>query len=167
MPILSTSTLAGYFNVSARTIESLAADGVLVRIERGRFDLKDSTRRYTEHLRRSASGRAAAEETAQAKQESLQASARLKTEQQKALAQRIERERGELVARSEVVRLVRGWTIFFRSEMLGLVPRARRRLGLSFEASEEFRKLIFEILVEISKKRPSDICPGLDDDEAA
>jgi len=150
-----------------RMVEALAAEGVLVRVARGRFDLKDSVRRYCEHLRKTASGRAGAEQTAAARQESLQASARLKDEQQRALAQRLARERGELIARDMVTDLVRGWARFMRSQFLDLVPRARRRLGLSIEATEEFRKLVYEILTEIAKKQPRDVCPDLAfDDEA-
>jgi hypothetical protein len=43
----------------------MVANGVHVRMEGGGFDLKDSMRRYAEHLRKAASGRAGAEATYQ------------------------------------------------------------------------------------------------------
>ncbi len=54
---VSAAELGGWLGLSTKTIATHAASKVLVRAERGRYELQASVRNYCEHLRKSASGR--------------------------------------------------------------------------------------------------------------
>ncbi len=60
-PVVSTADLVDFFGVSDQTIANLTAKGVLVRLSRGRYHLRASTRAYIAHLREQAAGRAASD----------------------------------------------------------------------------------------------------------
>lgn len=59
---VSNAELAAFLDVTTGTIGDLAAKGRVVRIGRGKFDLKASTRTYIGHLRNAAAGRPATSE---------------------------------------------------------------------------------------------------------
>lgn len=59
---VSNAELAAFLDVTPSTIGDLAAKGRVVRIGRGKYDLKASTRAYVGHLREAAAGRAATNE---------------------------------------------------------------------------------------------------------
>jgi len=165
---VSGTTLAGRFGVSKAAVSLLEQRGIIKREPDGKFDIHAATLTYCQHLREVASGRADTESTQAAKAESLQASAALKRQQEKSLAQRLEVERGSLIARAEVVTLVRGSWHFFKAELMALIPIIAGRLSLNAVQREAVRAAIFETLERIARKRPGDIFPELaDDDEAA
>ena len=55
--LVSGSELAQWLDVSLKTIVAYAAENVVVRASRGRYELRSSTANYIRHLRKSASGR--------------------------------------------------------------------------------------------------------------
>lgn len=55
--VVSTSALMKLFGCNRRTITDLAQRGILVRTDRGKYDLAASTQRYLAHLRDQAAGR--------------------------------------------------------------------------------------------------------------
>ena len=148
--IVSTATLAGYFGVTARTIENLASSGVLVRIERGQFNLKDSVRRYCDHMRKQASGRAGAEATATARTKSLEASAKLKAAQTCATEARLRKQAGEVIEVAALENIVTGFFGLFRSTMLGLHPQITRSLHLPPAQDDTVRDVVYAALNQLA-----------------
>jgi phage terminase Nu1 subunit (DNA packaging protein) len=55
--IVNSQTLADWCGISTRHVAQLAAEGVLVKVSRGRFDLKQSVTKYMARLREQAAGR--------------------------------------------------------------------------------------------------------------
>ena len=164
---VSGATLATRFGVSKSAITQLEQRGVIKREQDGKFDIHAATLVYCQHLREVASGRAGAEETASAKRKSLEASAALKRQQELSLKQRLEVERGNLIARAELVKLVGGSWAFFKAQLLALIPLIAGRFSFTAVQREELRKIIYETLEAIAKKQPEDIFPHLGDGDKA
>lgn len=82
---VSNAELAAYLDVTPSTIGDLAAKGRVVRLARGKYDLRASVRAYVSHLRTSAAGRPGTKEDLTAE----------KTRLTKAQADRAEMERDE------------------------------------------------------------------------
>jgi phage terminase Nu1 subunit (DNA packaging protein) len=57
---VSAAELGGWLGLSTKSIATHAASKVLVRAERGRYELRASVRAYCEHMQKSASGRGSA-----------------------------------------------------------------------------------------------------------
>jgi phage terminase Nu1 subunit (DNA packaging protein) len=55
--IVNSQTLADWCGISTRHVAQLAAEGVLVKVSRGRFDLQQSVTKYMADLREKAAGR--------------------------------------------------------------------------------------------------------------
>jgi phage terminase Nu1 subunit (DNA packaging protein) len=152
--VVSTSTLSTYFGVTARTIENLTVSGVVVHTGRGEFNLKDSVRRYCEHMCKSASGRASAEATQSAKTKSLEASARLRNAQVKAAEAKLRRESGEWTETAVFEGVMGQLYGKFRRVMLGLVPQVTRSLHLAPKESDAVRDCVYSALTALAEGDP-------------
>jgi terminase small subunit / prophage DNA-packing protein len=111
---VSGAELARLWGVSDRTVREVTKAGIAVRVGRGRYARDASTRRYCEHLRK-----AAAQRGDPTSLEDLRAAKlRLATEQADKLAIANARERGELLAASEVER---EWSDILRMVSAGML----------------------------------------------
>ena len=122
---VSAKALAEWLGVSDRTVRDLADRGVVVRIDRGRYDLKASVCRYASHLREVAASRGGEDQLLDLTAER----ARLAKEQADGQAMKNAQLRGDLVAREDVLR---GWQDILRkvrSGMLAVTSRVRQRIS--------------------------------------
>jgi phage terminase Nu1 subunit (DNA packaging protein) len=102
--IVDTQTLASWCGVSTRHIGQLAAEGILEKVGRGRFDLKQSIARYMGHLREQAAGRS----------DIASAAIQLKRANAKLAQLRYDKEAGKLI---EVALLRQTWDPLVRGFM--------------------------------------------------
>jgi len=156
MTTVSTSTLGEYFGVSARTVENWALSGVLVRVDRGQFELKPNVRRYCEHMRKSASGRAGTEATSAAKAKSLEASARLRNAPTKAAEMRLKKQAGEVIQFATHETVLSEFFGYFRRSILALHPQISRALHLPPKADDTVRDVVYAALKQMAEADPLD-----------
>jgi phage terminase Nu1 subunit (DNA packaging protein) len=112
---VSTADLAQLFDCSARQIQRLATEGIVVRLGRGRFDAEASTANYIRSLRQTAAGRAHDNDVALTEERALLArEQRVGHEIKNALA------RAELVEIEEVGRQVEAQYSTVRERLLAI-----------------------------------------------
>lgn len=116
-------TLGEILGLSNRSITDLAGRGLVVRIKRGRFDVRASIRAYVDHLRELAAGRGA-DSTSLTEQRTRQVSAQAELAELKAA-----KLRGELLPAAEVEREWASILRTVRAELLALPSRIQQRLG--------------------------------------
>ena len=143
----SAAELAEWLGVSRQSIAEYANDGRVVRIARGKYDLKASVQAYTAHLRTVSAGRGGEAASLDLTQER----ARLAREQADAQELKNQQSRGELV-RADAVAAEWGDMIrLMRSNLLAVPARCRQRnSGFGLEETELIRREITEALEAIS-----------------
>ena len=122
---MSGRDLASAFGVSERSVREFADRGIVLKTGRGKYQLVESVRLYTEHLRGVASGRGGEDGVLDLTAER----ARLAKEQADATAMKNAVARRELVSVSDVER---EWTDVgrkIRNAMLAVPSRARQSLA--------------------------------------
>jgi phage terminase Nu1 subunit (DNA packaging protein) len=97
-PGVSAEDLAWLYACSTRHIEQLAERSIAVRLKRGRYDDKQTTRNYVRHLREQAASRAGQEPGV----DGVAASVALKTVNTELAQLRLRREMGEVLAISDI-----------------------------------------------------------------
>jgi phage terminase Nu1 subunit (DNA packaging protein) len=139
--VVAAGELADWLNISLKAIAGHAAAGVVVRVGRGRYKLKESVKKYCEHSRASASGRGSA--TSSERTRLLKAQADLVETKSKAA-------RGELVEASAVAEEWSGVLRFVRAGMLAVPSRAASRLPhLSAHDISEIDLEVRSVLTEV------------------
>lgn len=134
--------LGEWLGVSSQSIAAFANDGKVVRVSRGKYDLKASVQTYTAHLREVAAARGGAAGVLDLVQER----ARLAKEQADGHELKNAALRGELLPRDEVEA---EWTDIvrkLRSGMLAIPSRIRQRLGMDASATAEVDREIRDTL---------------------
>ena len=142
--IVTTSVLAGWLGVNARTVGKLVERGVLDRAGRGRFRLQESVRRYIEHLRASLNVRSEdAPDLATAR-------AQLAVAQRKVQELKAAEMAGKLVRRDAVEEAFGQIAAALRSSLLTMPSRARGRIPhLTAADAQELEGLIRDILRDV------------------
>lgn len=127
MNTVGTGELADYLGVSSQSIAAFANDGKVVRISRGKYDLKASVQLYTSHLREVAAARGG--ETAVL--DLTQERARLAREQADGQELKNRQLRRELVSASDVEREWSDILRKVRAGILAVTSRVRASAGLT------------------------------------
>jgi phage terminase Nu1 subunit (DNA packaging protein) len=125
--------LADYLGVSSQSIAAFANDGKVVRVSRGKYDLKASVQTYTAHLREVAAARGGEAQILDLTQER----ARLAREQADGQELKNRQLRKELVSAADVAR---EWSEILRkvrSGILATTSRVRASAGLTAEQAVE------------------------------
>lgn len=123
--IVTAKVVGDWLGVSDRTISDLAIRGQAKKIGRGKYDLRETVRLYTAHLREVAAHRGGEAQILDLTQER----ARLAREQADGQELKNKQTRGDLVAREDVTR---GWQDIcrkIRSGMLAVTSRVRQRIS--------------------------------------
>lgn len=133
--------LSDWIGVSDRTVSDLAIRGHAKKIGRGKYDLKETVRLYTSHLREVAAARGDGQTL-----DLVQERARLARQQADGHELKNATLRRELLAREQVEA---EWTDIvrkLRSGMLAIPSRIRQRLGLDASATAEIDREIRDTL---------------------
>jgi phage terminase Nu1 subunit (DNA packaging protein) len=125
--------LAVWLGVSSQSIAAFANDGKVVRLARGKYDLKASIQTYTSHLREVAAARGGEGQVLDLTQER----ARLAKEQADGQELKNRALRGELVPASEVEREWSDVLRKVRAGILAVTSRVRASAGLTAEQAVE------------------------------
>lgn len=134
--------------IGVQPLEILARQGVLVRVARGRYDLRMSMRRYCAYMREMAAGRlgtkvvggiSMAEESAKLKK-ALREREELKTEEL----------RGTLVTIGQFESVITGFFGLFRRTMIALSPRIATAAHLTIAQDEKTKTIIYGALKDIA-----------------
>jgi phage terminase Nu1 subunit (DNA packaging protein) len=133
MNTVGTGELANWLGVSSQSIASFANDGKVVRISRGKYDLRASVQLYTSHLREVAAARGG--ETAVL--DLTQERARLAREQADGQELKNRQLRSELVSASDVEREWSDILRKVRAGILAVTSRVRASAGLTAEQAVE------------------------------
>lgn len=123
--IVTAKVVGDWLGVSDRTISDLAIRGQAKKVGRGQYDLRETVRLYTAHLREVSAGRGGSSQILDLTQER----ARLAKQQADGQELKNAQLRGELVAREDVVR---GWQDILRrvrSGMLAVTSRVRQEIS--------------------------------------
>lgn len=134
--------LGKWLGVSSQSVAAFANDGRVVRISRGKYDLKASIQAYTSHLREVAAARGGEVGVLDLVQER----ARLAKEQADGHKMKNATLRRELLPRDEVEA---EWTDIvrkLRSGMLAIPSRIRQRLSLDAIATAEIDRQVRDVL---------------------
>ncbi|OJF93976.1 hypothetical protein AX761_19460 [Rhizobium sp. 58] len=121
--IITTDELADLLGLTANRVQTLAREGHIPRVGKGRFDQRDAVRGYCEHIRKQASGRGASNPEYTEQKTRLAREQADKAEMQNAMVRR------ELIAAAEVERAWAGILRDVRSGMLAVPARVQQRLG--------------------------------------
>jgi phage terminase Nu1 subunit (DNA packaging protein) len=131
--IVGAGELADYLGVSSQSIAAFANDGKVVRLKRGRYDLRASVQTYTAHLREVAAARGGEAQILDLTQER----ARLAREQADGQELKNRQLRRDLVSASDVER---EWSDILRKVRAGILAttsRVRASAGLTAEQAVE------------------------------
>jgi phage terminase Nu1 subunit (DNA packaging protein) len=129
LKIVGTGELADYLGVSSQSIAAFANDGKVVRISRGKYDLRASIQTYTAHLREVAAARGGEAQILDLTQER----ARLAREQADGQELKNRQARKELVLASDVEREWSDILRKVRAGILAVTSRVRAAAGLTAE----------------------------------
>jgi len=152
---MSGAALARLYGINERTVRKLADDGILVRLEHGRYDQDASTLKYVTHLREVAGRRADSSDARNAHTRYKLAQAQLA---EVALAEKA----GALCPRDAVreawgsmMRLVRSWVLSLPGKIQFTVPTLNHVDRLAIE------KLVRDGLTDLALGRAQQVCdPG-------
>jgi phage terminase Nu1 subunit (DNA packaging protein) len=111
---VTAAELAWRYDCTTRQVGALAQAGIVVRIGRGRYDERASTRNYIAHLRKQAAGRVGP---------GADANAQYKAVRTRLLELRLKRESGELLDREDVCQNWAQIVLGIRAHVLG-IPNA-------------------------------------------
>lgn len=125
--------LAGWLGVSSQSIAAFANDGKVVRVSRGKYDLRASVAAYTAHLREVAAARGGEAQILDLTAER----ARLAKEQADGQELKNATLRGELVPAAEVEREWSDILRKVRAGILAVTSRVRTSAGLTAEQAVE------------------------------
>jgi len=126
---VSASELCDILGLSRTKLSELAASGTIVRVSRGRFDLRRSIQQYCESQRRVISH--LDDISREARAASLTASAGLKERQRELIEWKLRRESGKWCLVEHVTQQWRANAIEFKTWALSLPPRIRNELDLT------------------------------------
>lgn len=144
------SEVGEWLGLSSRTVYSLAEQGIVIRVARGRYDLKASIANYCAHLREVAAGRAPADG---GELDLVKERARLAKAQADGHELRNAQARGDLLPRSQVVAAWQSIISRARSRLLAL-PSKAAPLAISAssvaEAQERLTEIVHECLAELA-----------------
>ncbi|MGP2492283.1 hypothetical protein ACTDI4_11730 [Mesorhizobium sp. PUT5] len=137
--------LAGWLGVSSQAIAAFANDGKVVRLSRGKYDLKASVHAYTSHLREVAAARGGANQILDLTQER----ARLAREQADGQELKNRQSRKELVLAADVEREWSDILRKVRAGILAVTSRVRAAAGLTaaqaVELDAELRRALTDL----------------------
>lgn len=137
--------VAEWIGVSRQAVSEFANDGKVIRISRGKYDLKASVQTYTAHLREVAAHRGGAEQILDLTQER----ARLAREQADGQELKNRQLRGELVSAIDVEREWADTLRGVRAGILAVTSRVRAAAGLTaaqaVELDAELRRALTEL----------------------
>lgn len=133
MNTVGAGELANWLGVLSQSIAAFANDGKVVRIARGKYDLKASIQTYTAHLREVAAARGGESQILDLTQER----ARLAREQADGQELKNRTLRGELVSSSDVEREWSDICRKVRAGILATTSRVRASAGLTAEQAVE------------------------------
>jgi phage terminase Nu1 subunit (DNA packaging protein) len=125
--------LADYLGVSSQAIAAFANDGKVVRLSRGKYDLKASIQTYTAHLREVAAARGGEDQILDLTQER----ARLAREQADGQELKNRQSRKELLPAADVEREWSDMLRKVRAGILATTSRVRASAGLTAEQAVE------------------------------
>jgi phage terminase Nu1 subunit (DNA packaging protein) len=125
--IVSAEELADLFDCTTRTISSLQRAGVIKPVSRGRYDLRDASRSYSNHHR----AIAGQHNTGNAKEAALAALTALRTSQRELIEDRRRREEVQTIPREEHQRQIALCAFSFRAAFQDVSDIIGRRLNLS------------------------------------
>lgn len=123
-PDVNATVLAQWLGVSDRMVRELAKDHIVVRAGHGLYKLKQSIRRYCEHVRRTASQRGGDVSLAAMRDQRI----RIAKEQADALALKNAKARGQVIDAEAVEAEWSGILRMVRAGMLAVPSRAGARL---------------------------------------
>lgn len=139
---VSAETLAKWLNLSVRTVKSLAAEGKLVKADRG-YDVEASLQAYATQLRGAAAGRG--------DPETIAAKRRLDKARAELAEAKAAREAGTMVVADEVERTWSDITRRIRSRLLAIPSRLAQTFGhLSRMEIGALEREIRDALVELA-----------------
>lgn len=158
---VSSKALADLFDCSVKEIEAFARQGVAVRMSRGRYDLRQSTRNYVRQLRKVAAGYTSADGAVDA----VKANVAKREIETRILHVRYDREVGKLIeidaARHLWAGLVRTLRQFVRglpTKIVFIIPH------LSNDDMRAIRKLVHDGLTDVALDRGYDLGPASADE---
>lgn len=157
---VGTSQLAKCLGVSTRRIAALCDEGIVIKIDRGRFDLTQSVKNYIDFK---VSGATSKEE--QSFDDVRTEHEKLKMRKTELAVRRLE---GTLHRAEDVERLWTTMATAVKTRLLGLpVKVAPQVVGLedTAEVQEILRREVSDALSEVSQYDPADYDGGLLDDE--
>jgi phage terminase Nu1 subunit (DNA packaging protein) len=134
--------LADFLGVTSQTISAFANDGKVVRVSRGKYDLRASIQTYVAHLREVAAARGGEAGVLDLVQER----ARLAKEQADQTAMKNAAMRREMLSADEVEREWSDICRKIRSGLLALPSRIRQRAGLDAKTTAEIDREIRDTL---------------------
>lgn len=154
---VSSTVLADLFDCSVKEIEAFARDDLVVRTRRGRYDLRQSTRKYVRHLRKVAAGYTSSDGSVDA----VKANVAKRSIETQILQVKYDREIGKLIeidaARHLWAGLVRTLRQFVRglpTKIVFLIPH------LSNDDMRAIRKLVDDGLTDVALDRGYDLAPA-------
>lgn len=133
MNIVGAGELADYLGVTSQSVAAFANDGKVVRVKRGKYDLKASVQTYAAHLREVAAARGGEGQILDLNQER----ARLAREQADGQELKNRQLRKELVSASEVEREWSDILRKVRAGILAVTSRVRASASLTAEQAVE------------------------------
>ena len=150
-PLVNVITLAKLFNLTDRRVQQLAKDGIILKAEKGKYDLISCTRSYIKYLQERAAGRDVEPQDAYFERARLTKAQADKTELE------VLKMKGELIPTEQAELLWSGLIIVFRASMLSMPSRlAHKILACKTypEVVEVMTAGIFEALEKLSRYDP-------------
>jgi phage terminase Nu1 subunit (DNA packaging protein) len=148
--VVTTAEISEIFGLSDRRVQQLVKEGALVKVSRGKYDLKASVQRYIEYIK----------EQAQKTEEELDLT-KEKTLLTRANRQKVELElqimRGELHRSEDVRRVMNDMLGAFRARILAIPSKVAPRLIAQTNAAviqNIVRNEVYEALQELSEYDP-------------
>ena len=123
--VAGSSVLGDLLDISGKTVREFAARGVMVRVGKGKYDIRASVRNYSAHMRRIATGRAGGESLAAT---AAAERARLAKAQADRIEMQNQRDRDELLDAGAVQEEWSGTLRGVRAGCLAVPSRAAARL---------------------------------------
>ena len=146
---VGTSELACVLGVTARYVRQMAEDGLLPKVEQGRFLLADSVQRYIKHATKDAM----TEEDVKLDKAKRTAEVTLKASKAQIAKMEAEELKGKMHRSEDVKAVTEGLVYAIRGALIALPGRLAvdvAAAGTPAEASEIIRKEIYKVMRELS-----------------
>lgn len=147
---VSTSELACVLGVTGRYVRQMAEDGVLSKVDQGRFLLAESVQRYIKHATKDAMN----EEDAKLDKAKRAAEVTLKASKAQVAKLEAEELRGKMHRAEDVKEVTEGLVYAIRGALIALPGRLAvdvAAAGTPAEASDIIRKEVYKIMRELSE----------------